>query len=67
MASTKEPFSAQRQCPVAGRIVSLSGVRVSLAGAVAIAQKNCSNEATCLKANGNLERIEGCLLHNLNG
>jgi hypothetical protein len=66
MTSTKQSFTKQGQCPVIGRPVSLSGIRVSLAGATAVTEKNCSNIVKCLEANGNLERIQGCLLHALN-
>lgn len=67
MASTKEPFSVQRRCEVVRRTVSLSGLRVSLAGNVAIAKRNCSNAAACLQFKGSIDRIEGCLLPNLVG
>ncbi|WP_262982229.1 hypothetical protein [Sulfurirhabdus autotrophica] len=39
MTSTRQSFTTQGQCPVIGRPVSLSGIRVSLIGSTAIAEK----------------------------
>lgn len=63
MGSTKESLAKSEHCPMVGRIVHLSGIRVSLAGQSAIAQKSCSNVASCLAEYKNLDRVSKCMLH----
>jgi hypothetical protein len=67
MNSAKQPFVKNANCSIVGFQVQLSGVRVSMGGTTAIAKKTCSNVAQCLAANGSLEKLNGCLLHNLQG
>jgi hypothetical protein len=47
--------------------VIVSGIRVSLGSESAITAKMCSNVERCVANHGAIERIGGCLLHNLMG
>jgi hypothetical protein len=65
MASTKESFSKDAQCPVISGRVTLSGVIVSLGQYSEVTKRTCSDVAGCLSKYGPLEREPKCLLHTL--
>ncbi len=67
MPSTREPFARPVECPVVRKHVIVSGIRVSLGSESVITAKMCTNAENCIVNHGSLERIQGCLLHNLIG
>jgi hypothetical protein len=67
MPSTRDPFALPVECPVVQMHVIVSGIRVSLGSESAITAKMCSNVERCVANHGAIERIGGCLLHNLMG
>jgi hypothetical protein len=67
MPSTREPFARPIECHVVHAHVIVSGIRVSLGPVSVITGKMCSNVEHCIATHGAIERIHGCLLHNLMG
>jgi len=66
---TRWPVEKEAECPVVEHWVTLRAFEVTLddCSRAAIADPTCSNIKKCLEAHGSIERIEGCLLRNLNG
>jgi len=66
---TRWPVEKEAECPVVEHWVTLHAFEVTLedSARAAIADPTCSNIKKCVEANGSIERIEGCLLRNLDG
>jgi len=65
MPSTREPLARAVECPVVQMHVMVSGIRVSLGSESVTTAKMCSNVEHCVANHGAIERIQGCLLHDL--
>ena len=66
---TRWPVEKEAECPVVEHWVTLHAFEVTLqdSSRAALADPTCSNIKKCLETHGSIERIEGCLLRNLDG